>query len=254
MPRQIFGSGFLIATPLVTSGVATPRQFAQLQDVSVDESFESKPLYGNNKFPLAVAQGKGKIDIKAKMALVDPKAYAQIFNLGTLTTSAGEALSFNELFSVPPASGPYTYTAANAGSAGVNFVEDYGVQYVAGGLQLDKVASGPTVGQYSVSSLGVYTFSASDAGVAMQVSYRYATTTGFVNKVTNTLLGQQTFFEMILSSTGPTGQLLRRFPSCLSTKLSRSTKQDDWMIPEMDISAFADVNGNVYFDSGSAAS
>ncbi len=49
---------------------------------------------------------------------------------------------------------------------------DQGVTYAATGVALVPVASGPTVGQYSVST-GLYTFSAADAGKGVLISYGF---------------------------------------------------------------------------------
>ena len=66
-----FGAGKLIATPTTdATGAAvanpTPVAVAVLQDVSVDFDFETKTLYGNMQFPVAVGRGKGKVGWKAK--------------------------------------------------------------------------------------------------------------------------------------------------------------------------------------------
>ena len=51
------------------------------------------------------------------------------------------------------------------------WVEDGGVTYVASGTALTKVPSAPAVGQYAVSGVGVYTFSAAET---LQVSLAYS--------------------------------------------------------------------------------
>lgn len=53
-----------------------------------------------------------------------------------------------------------------------NWASDQGVTY-ANGTALVKVASGPTVGQYSVSAVGLYTFAAADVGASVLLTYGY---------------------------------------------------------------------------------
>jgi hypothetical protein len=60
-----------------------------------------------------------------------------------------------------------------------DFLQDSGVVYYPSGTALTKVASSPTTGQYTVSSGGLYTFSAGDT--AQQVQIRYITNTSNQN-------------------------------------------------------------------------
>lgn len=48
---------------------------------------------------------------------------------------------------------------------------DVKVAYTSSGTLLTKVATSPTVGQYSVSAAGLYTFAAADTGVSVTISY-----------------------------------------------------------------------------------
>jgi hypothetical protein len=68
-----------------------------------------------------------------------------------------------------PFSGPYTITVDNS----TNYLTDQGVTYSPSGTALTKIGSGtPTVGQYKQSG-AVYTFAAADAGAAIIISYTY---------------------------------------------------------------------------------
>lgn len=63
----------------------------------------------------------------------------------------------------------YTVTKAST------FSFDNGVSYVSSGAALTKIASGtPAVGQYTVTSGGVYQFAAADVGNAVAISYAYS--------------------------------------------------------------------------------
>jgi hypothetical protein len=70
---------------------------------------------------------------------------------------------------IVPFSGPYTITVNNS----VNFKSDQGVAYYPSGTALVKVGSSPATGQYTVSGSGVYTFASGDSGNAVVISYEY---------------------------------------------------------------------------------
>src|SRR5882672_3704584 len=84
-----FGAGFLFGTPLTNAqgtAIATPSpvQFGILQEVTVDEDFEMKKLYGAGQFPVAVGRGKGSVSIKAKAANFSAELYNTFFYGQTL--------------------------------------------------------------------------------------------------------------------------------------------------------------------------
>jgi hypothetical protein len=237
-----FGSGVLIATP--SGANATPVQFGALQDVSLDFSFSSKQLFGQYQFPIAFARGEGKISGKAKFANIDGPLYNASFFGQTLST--GQKLwSYNEAGAVP-ASSPYTYSAANAAT----FDADLGVVYASSGLALTKVASAPAVGQYSVTA-GVYTFNSGDAGRALLVSYSYTQSvsgSGSRAIIGNKLMGTAPTFQIDFYQTNPNiagAQWSLRLYSCVSTKLSVASKNQDFTIPELDFEAFANAANSI---------
>lgn len=71
-----FGSGEVFAQ-MITDAYgnrvqnATPVRIMGLQEMSVDLSAELKEFYGQNRYPLAVAQGKVKVSGKMKGALIN---------------------------------------------------------------------------------------------------------------------------------------------------------------------------------------
>jgi hypothetical protein len=230
----------MVGTP---SGGA-PVQFGTLQECSVDFSFSTKPLMGQFQFPVAVARGAGKITGSAKFANIDGAVFNEIF-FG-LTGSTGQKLvSYNEPGSIPAVS---TYTITVAQSA--HFDEDLGVQYASSGLRLLQVASGPTVGQYSVNqSTGVYTFAAADEGKAVLISYSYTTTASGLNTViTNKLMGISPNFQIDFYNSNPNiagAQWSLRLYACMSSKLTLASKLEDFTIPEMGFEAFANAANNI---------
>lgn len=232
-----FGAGNLIATK---AGVAvpTPHQFAVLQEVSVEFSFNIKELMGNKAFPVAVGRGAGKIQAKAKFAAFKAQALNDLFFDGTVATGESRVAA-----SEPGTPSTNTLTCANSAT----FAEDLGVFNRNTGRFMERVASGPATGQYSVSN-GVYTFASADSNPPVYLTYRYTTSTapGKVITITNNLMGLQPTFSAVLSTRlthgdGTTRELTLKLNSCVSSKFSLGTKQEDFIIPDFDFSAFADA-------------
>jgi len=244
MPVYQFGSGTLFATPLTTIGNAaanpTPTQFGSLQDVSLDISFDTKELYGMYQFPDMIARGKGKITGKAKFARVNGKQLNDLF-FGQ-TVSAGQTLAqLDQAASVPASPFQITITPPNSGT----FVEDQGVRYASTGEPLTRVASGPTQGQYTLSG-AQYTFASADNGANILISYTYSVSaTGATVAVTNQLMGFAPNFSCVLRELFNSQQTNVKLYACIASKLTRATKQDDFLIQEFDFSAFANSAGKV---------
>jgi hypothetical protein len=161
---------------------------------------------------------------------------------GVATTAAtGSGTGFTiDILTV--SSGANTITVAHAGA----FFQDNGVIYAATGIPLIKVGSSPAVGQYTVAS-GVYTFNAAEAGVSMLISYFYlaASGVGYDQTIMNQLMGFEPIFTLTFSTTFNAQQLNWILWNCVSSKLTLGSKLDDFLIPEMDFSAFATPAGKV---------
>src|SRR5262249_10944768 len=148
------------------------------------------------------------------------KIVASVFNdlfFGQTAVTGAILQAVNEAASVPAVS-TYTVTPANAAT----FQTDLGVFYANTGLPFKKVASGPTVGQYSVNpSTGVYTFAAADASAAVLISYTYTATTG-ATKITiaNQLQGAAPTFQMNLAETYNSKVMNFQLNQCIANKLS----------------------------------
>lgn len=236
-----FGAGAFIGT-IIGAAVPTPRQFAVLQEVSVEFSFNVKELMGNQQFPVAVARGAGKISGKCKFAAFNASALNEMFFSGTQATGESK-VAYNE------AGTPTTNSLTAANSA--TWAEDLGVFNRNTGRFMERVASAPATGQYSVSA-GVYTFAAADTNPPVYLTYRYTTAVapGKVLTLTNQLLGVQPTFSAVLNTQfthadGVTRQLNLKLNSCMSSKLSIATKLEDFIVPDFDFNAFADAAGNI---------
>lgn len=240
-----FGSGNLFGIPTSDyAGAAitnpTPVQFGTLQEGNIEISFDLKELYGQKQFPVALGRTKGKITGKAKAAqlnggLINSLFFGQTLTEGILSDDVdltGQAIPADpyQVTVTPPLSGTWS--------------EDRGVTDSTGS-PMTRVASSPATGQYSVAD-GVYTFAAADTGSTVYINYQYtASGTGVKSTVINVPMGYAPIFkaELYVPYQGKT--LVLTLPAAVSTKLSFSTKLDDFMVPEFDFSGFADASGNV---------
>jgi hypothetical protein len=234
-----FGSGTLWGFP-ASGNVATnptPMKFGTLQDVSLDISADVKQLYGQKQFPEAVARGKCKITGKSKFAAINGKMFNDLFFGQTLGTGMVK-VSLDEVQSVVAGAA----TVANS----AQYVQDWGVRYTATGLPLTKVASAPAVGQYSQTG-GTYTFNTGDNGSGnVQISYTFtASASGTQLNIKNQLMGFAPTIQVLLETVYNTNQFSVLLYSVVASKLSFTTKQEDFIIPEFDFEAFANAAGQV---------
>lgn len=242
-----FGAGKLIAVPKldflgnpITN--PTPVILGALQDVSVDLSVELKTLYGANRYPLAVGQGKAKPEIKAKYADISGAALGSLF-FGKTGTTGIKALAEDVQVTVPSASA-YTVTPSVPNSG--TFVADMGVFNATTGKQYSRVANAPAAGQYTVSAGGVYTFASADASAALKISFEYTSTTaGEVYQITNDLMGYTPGFSIILQSKFQGKNMVVKFNNAVSGKLSLPLKNDDFTISEFEATALDDGTGSI---------
>lgn len=237
-----FGAGRLYAarkdaTPL------SPIEFGVLQDCAIDFSFTTKPLKGQNQFAVMVARGDAKWTIKAKTGVLSGRMVNDLFFGQAYTAASQVAFAAGEAGTVPGVS-TYTITVANSAT----YVADFGVIYTATGLPFVQVASGPTVGQYSVNvATGVYTFAAADANAAVQISYTYTAATGGKITLTNQLSGTTPYFQAVYRNRDAKSGLFATyvFNRLTSSKLMIASKNADYSIPEFDMEVMDDGTGNI---------
>jgi hypothetical protein len=224
----------------------TPVQFGTMQDINCDMSWESKKLYGAYQFPLAVGRGKGKFDVKAKIANIDGRilsglVFGQASSFGIVSFQQNEANTIPStpytLYLVPPSSGTCT--------------GDLGVINATTGLPFTNVSAITTAGQYTFSlgsgSTGTYVFNSTDAGTAVSISYTYsATSTTKINgAISNQLMGYAPFFTAYLTNQFQGNKLQIKLNRCLSSQFTFPFKNDDFTIPDFSFEAMADQAGNV---------
>ncbi len=248
-----FGAGNMYVTQLQdafgnTVANPTPWPLAVLQDGSVDISGDLKELYGQNSFPAAAARGKTKVQIKVKPARIFAGVWNAIFFGQTLATgyvanftdgSAGTAIPTTpfQITPTPPSGGVYA--------------ADLGVFNVATGLPFTRVASAPAAGQYSVNvATGVYTFASADnvSGISVLINFQYTVSSagsGQKQTVQNVQMGFAPAFRADLT-VSYLGKLTNfQFYKCVATKMAANFKNEDFMVPEFDFSAFDNGAGQV---------
>jgi hypothetical protein len=240
-----FGSGVLWGTPLTdATGAAiaspTPLIFGTMQDVDVDIKFDMKTLHGQNAFPVAVGRGKGQITGKAKMADIRA-AFLETIALGSagssgLTSAVYDTVGVTVATTVaitPPASG--------------TFAADLGVISAATGREFKRVASAPTAGQYSLSG-STYTFAAGDVGQTVFINYRYTATSTVARNIagTNQLMGYAPSFRADLYMAYQGKSWILTLHNCIAEGIKMSPKNDDFSVPEVSFTAFANAAGQVY--------
>jgi hypothetical protein len=234
-----FGSGDLFLIPFGGAAAPnpTPMKVGTLQDVSIDISFTMKELYGKNSFSVATRRGKGKIECKAKFANITAKLLNDAM-FGQTITATQIIPVIDELDT------PITHVVTVSGSA--TWVSDLGVVDVPSGQNMILAASAPTAGQYMVSA-GVYTF-ASGFTDQVKISYQKSSTSGQAFTAPNAPMGATPLFMVVFTETdAPTGnQVTITLNSCVASKFSLASKQEDFIIPEFDFSAYADASGNVF--------
>jgi hypothetical protein len=250
MSQFAFGAGNLYVTQLQDANGnsisnPTPYPLLVLQEGSIDLSSDTKELYGQNQFPVAVGRGKSKIQIKVKPARIIAAVWNAIYFGQTL--SSGLIANFTDTTgSVIPGT-PYQVTITPPTSG--TFAADLGVIDGATGRPLLRVASAPATGQYSVNvGTGVYTFAAADTAKTMYINYQYTTssaTTGQKMTVANLSMGYVPTFRTDLTVSYLGKITTFQFPLCVSTKFAFPLKNEDFTMPEFEFSAFDNGSGTV---------
>lgn len=243
-----FGVGKLIAVPTRLadgSAIATPTPvvLATMQDISVDMNIELKKLYGSKRYPIAIGQGKGEISLKAKYAEISGAILGSLF-YGKAAVQGIKGVQ-PDVPDTIPATSVYTVTATPPNSG--TFVADLGVFLVGTAQQMQRVASAPTAGQYTVSPAGVYTFAAADAGKGILYSYEFSatSTTGQVFNLTNEIMGSSPSFTTLLRTSFDGQTMVMKLNKCVSGKLNVPLKSDDFAVYDFEAEANADAADQV---------
>lgn len=239
VPQALFGPGTAILRR-TDGGDLTPFNVGYVNELSIDMSFDTKELYGQNQFPLVVARGTAKTSGKIKAATRSGRALNMLLG-GTWTT--GTQYGLIQTAATPIPTTPFTITPVVPNSG--TFDHDCGVVNAATGAPLNLVTSAPAAGQYSVAA-GVYTFSSADqvAGISVKISYVYHWTTGATGQyqiIQNNLIGTTPTFQLDYSTILYGAEYLVTLYACIMSKDSLSHKVSDFGMPEYDFEFFSNA-------------
>lgn len=238
-----FGVGTIVGVRTDIAN-APPAFMGIMQEIEIDFDQSLKELMGSYKMAVDVAPANLKVTGKAKFAQIEASTMNNLLFGQTETNASGFDMAVAEAGTVPAPSGPYTVTVSHSAT----FAQDLGVFYASTGVQLVPVASGPTVGQYSVSA-GVYTFAAADASIAMKFYYSYTVTSQKQIALANQQMGVGPVFSLYINENytnnlGVTNKINLKLNACRSSKLTLPFKNTDYTIQEFDFQAFADQSNN----------
>ena len=240
VPFAAFGPGIVVVQN-TTQAVPAPVNIGYAQELTVDLSATNKELFGQNIYPLVVARGTAKATGKIKAATLSGRAWNAAF-FGTTMNAGGFAWNVGEQHTLAATTQQVTNHTT--------FDVDLGVTYQATGLPLGRVAAGSeTTGYYSVSySTGTYTVSTSDSTSSLLFTYTDTVTTGESLTIPNVALGTTPVFQLdyYTNLNQPSARPFAiRLYACVASKLSLATKLEDFVMPEIDFSFFANAAGNV---------
>lgn len=225
----------------------TPAQLGTVQDVTVTFKRKLVSLRGQKQFAADIAAGEFDISGSFKFASQNGNAFNSLFLGQTATPATTEQDAIDE-----PHAAATTITIAPPSTG--TFIHDLGVKNITSILTLTRVASAPTVGQYSVTEPGgVYTFNAGETG-SLLISYSYSSTSTTMVQVvgTNQLMGispsfelhLQSFYPNSISSTVNTANLVLN--AVKAENLGMPFKNIDHTVFDMSFMAFADATDTVY--------
>lgn len=247
MGQITYGPGalFFTRTDVV---VPQPVNVGYVNEFSIEEAGETKSLYGQTDYPLAVRRGTVKASGKMKAALMSATGL-NVFN-GNIITAGTQTLAALRESGTIPASTSFTVVAANA----AKFAKDLGPVYASNLVPFTNMGTAALTGagQYQVSNGGTYTFDSVDAGLGVYLNYAYTDTVdgGFTKITTSRQIGLMPTFQIDYVTQDPVGGTFYiRIFAAVAAKLSRSFKLTDFMMPELDFEFGQNSAGNVYMES-----
>ncbi len=237
MPYYAFDVGNLTLDE-VSGAVVTPKQVGMVRDVGIDVEFAEKDLVGDGLlFAVDRARVGGKITGSAKYARIDGTLLASV--LGVTSSTPGIVGIENEQATIPTS--PFTVTVAQ----GANFNKNLGVNNLTTGTRMERVASGPTTGQYSVNeTTGVYTFAAADAGNKVAFRYEYKVAAGKSYNLGNGLVGPATRYSLHWNASYGGGNVHCRLPNVTIPKLALAAKSGEYVEKNLQFGVVVPVGSN----------
>ena len=251
VPQGLFGPGILWMTRTdIANG--TPANIGFVNEFTMDISFSTKQLFGQNQFPLLVARGEGKATGKIKAAVLSGTAMNTMLIGGTWTNGTQYDATTTAATPIPVAPFTITPTVPSTGT----FDTDLGVTASVVGtsaLQVGQVMTlvtgTPTTGQYAVSA-GVYTFASADNvfGVSVKISFAYHYTLGATGQsqiIQNLPIGNTPTFQLDYKTTLYGATYYVRLFNAVGSKFALQHKISDFAMPEYDFEFYANANQQI---------
>jgi hypothetical protein len=230
--KKIFGAGRFFGINNVTN--PTPMRAFVPQDMSIDFKLATKELYGEERLPVAIANGNLTVSGKVTMGANNARMFSDLVfgGLSTTTTLISEA---DKESGTVPAMSTYIVTVANH----TTWTTDLGVTKP-DGTPFTRVASVSAGGTYSVAA-GVYTFNSTDANAAVLISYLYTTASaGEQMTIVNTLQGPAGAFTGVMVFIYGTEQDVLTLNNCIPQDAGIAAKQGDYAKPTFGFMAATD--------------
>ena len=242
-----FGTGSLFGI----DSTGASHEFGAVADVGVGFSWDTKEMYGQFQSPVAIGRGKQKVQMKATHG----QFYAAGFNLlfgGALASNARKVVKRDTLEVVD--------TNATATATDGTITQDLGVYDVSNpqiAVVLNPVLVAPAAGAavpagsyYLDIASGEYTVPAGTKSI--YVSYEMSVASGKTITLGNPLMGTAPIFGIYLGNESNGSGVEFKFNCCVGNKLDFGFKNDDFLIPNFEFSAFADATNTlayVYMDA-----
>jgi hypothetical protein len=240
VPQGLFGPGILWLTRTDVSP-STPTNVGFVNEFSLDLSFETKQLYGQNQFALLAARGTAKSTGKIKAATLSGQALNSMLIGGTWVAGTQYDATTSPSTAIPATPFTITPTVPNTGT----WNADLGVVNAATGEPLQVVTGTPAAGQYSVAA-GVYTFSSADhtSGISVLISFAYSWATsapGQSMTIPNNPIGTTPTFQLDYKTTLYGATYYVRLFNVIASKWSMGHKITEFAMPEYDFEFFANA-------------
>jgi hypothetical protein len=246
-----FGTARLYALP---AGATQRVKYADLNDLEVGIKVDLKEAYGENGFPISVADGHRSIDLTAKHYTLRLDAIANDLGLSAATTGT-KPFAIDEAVVVPTT--PFKYTPAQtatfiAGSADLIMYVLSGTVYVPVTYQFVTAGTEVAGVSASITAAGVITFNGTDVGLTGKLTYQYtAAATGSTLAIPNTYQNSGSVMSMVAVKRdkspldNSTGFLIYTFNAVRSGGVKTAHKEGEFTVYERTFKAYSDPLGNV---------
>lgn len=239
MGLYVFSSGVVVLRFLRNS-LMVSRKLPTLQEASIKFDGSIKEMFGAGAHSEDAAGGSRKIQGTFKVGQIKGGQLAELF-FGT-TGTAGRVVPVIDFGGTAG-----TAPTSNTVNVGHTNITDLGVDSAVDGFPMDRVASAPTAGQYSVvESTGVYTFAAGDPRAAsVRPSFRYTdSSAGKSYEMGNPLLGTIADSEAMLWNPRFTKDMGVIMYHAVITSLDLPRKREEYGEATMAYSCFNDPAKN----------